>query len=761
MAAEGKNKVATSLLDLQPTAVLELFKFFPDQINQPNSYLGFHGGSIFDKSIVWQGTQYLPLAFESEGFDILGDGKLSRPIVRVANNNNIITNLLQNHSDFINASVIRKRVSVKFLDDANFDGGNPFGLADPTAELTEEKWIMGRKTQESKLFVEFELNSPLDLESFSVNARSVVAKFCYWQYRGEGCRYAGVPIERDDASPFLDPDGNEVAPVWPSSYSNLSAPVDFFSDPTAEWNEKYGYLKGDIVVVSSPSIRVPSRYGPQGAGGAPLKTAYVCVTGEPDNRTVGKRPEGNPTYWQKDGCSKKFGACQKRFNAFDQVAFREGQIVSTGFSGIRITGMDSYGKDDWWCPSNTGLFHSNEVTGYLTGEFTLVGWASTNATTSAYGAGIFSSCQRSDSVWPTCRYINIGAATDNLPDTETVPGATFESGPNIAGNFIFAYHMGYEMSPTSYDKEDNTYRLKELNYMHREDVGPDQTAKPHDWHLYVTRHSFLAEEQTQEDDTLIEFFVNGDELPALDFGMRSDFLGDAFPFANISEGMGNFASLAERQSSAFNRDDGTPKVVNNGLPECFMLGAAEHYYGAKGYVGYDDGAGGTAYNPPFTSSINGALGPWALWNRPLNNEELNYLYKAVVVPLDEFSPLEFVPRPYEECTGRMSTLTGGTGDGLPWPQEPILYGQNSLIAWWDGSTGIPSSSDHWSPGTVNGMIDIPTGGFHLTGSGQFTGFQQTYEIQPVVILDNPTSPFPRYGGYPGTDGFSYGRDAAL
>ncbi len=33
MAAEGQNKVATSLLDLQPTAVLELFKVFPDRIN--------------------------------------------------------------------------------------------------------------------------------------------------------------------------------------------------------------------------------------------------------------------------------------------------------------------------------------------------------------------------------------------------------------------------------------------------------------------------------------------------------------------------------------------------------------------------------------------------------------------------------------------------------------------------------------------------------------------------------------------------------
>ena len=45
---------------------------------------------------------------ESEGFDILGDGKLARPKVRVANENNIITQLLQVHKDFKNAKVCKE-----------------------------------------------------------------------------------------------------------------------------------------------------------------------------------------------------------------------------------------------------------------------------------------------------------------------------------------------------------------------------------------------------------------------------------------------------------------------------------------------------------------------------------------------------------------------------------------------------------------------------------------------------------------------------
>ena len=79
MAEEGRNKAAASLLDLQPTAILELFRFYPDRINKPSLFLSIHGGAIFDKSIKWQGVKYLPLGIESEGFDMLGDGKLPRP----------------------------------------------------------------------------------------------------------------------------------------------------------------------------------------------------------------------------------------------------------------------------------------------------------------------------------------------------------------------------------------------------------------------------------------------------------------------------------------------------------------------------------------------------------------------------------------------------------------------------------------------------------------------------------------------------------
>ena len=76
MAGEGKNQVASSLLDLQPTAVLEFFQLFPDPITEGAKRMNFHGGTLFGDVVTWQGVQYIPTALEGEGFapSVMGSG---------------------------------------------------------------------------------------------------------------------------------------------------------------------------------------------------------------------------------------------------------------------------------------------------------------------------------------------------------------------------------------------------------------------------------------------------------------------------------------------------------------------------------------------------------------------------------------------------------------------------------------------------------------------------------------------------------------
>jgi len=716
MAAEGKNKVASSLLDLQPTAVLELFKVFPDRINKPSLFLGFHGGANYDKSIIWQGVQYLPLAVESEGFDILADGKLARPKIRVANKNNVITNFLQNYKDFKNAKIVRKRVSVKFIDDENFEGGNPFGEADPKAELTDETWLMGRKTQESKIFVEFELNSPLDLENFTVNNRSIVSKFCYWQYRGEGCRYAGLPIEREDGESFLDPTGGPVVPNYRAPInvdaSATASPVSFFDDPSALWNPTREYIQGDVVVQESPTITLPSP-NPNEVG-KPLKTAFVCVSGN-----SGQAPELNPTFWQKDGCTKKLSACRKRFNDIDLVGFIAGQNIQSGFSGVRISGMPS--QDNPEIPTNTGLFHSNEegLTGHFTGAWTIMGWVNININ-SPVGAGVLSTSPRDDQNWPNMQFLNINSNTSLNNRTS---GSNKTRGAKR--NLVAANYCGYLINATSQNDNVNAYRNVTLN---EEQDGGDSR----EWVLYVITNStntanFINGQDNQE-DTLIEFYVNGVSKTASN-SANSRQRESSEGRSRLSRNLGNFASLAEREATTQDPFD------KPALPQTFMLGAVEYYAGRIGY--------NPTQSEAYTTSMNGCIGPWATWNRAINQEEIEYLYKRIRTPNVVTNSFDFVPRSYYECTGNFENLTG---DGL--------------VAWWDGSTGDVTIN--------NGLLDIhglATGtagyGYHLTGSGQFEAIEEAYQEAPLTLLPNPTPENPRFGGFPGTDGFSYGRNAQV
>lgn len=335
---------------MQPTAILDFYKIYPDIVNKPTQSINIHAGSVFGEPLIWQGVRYDPVPVECEGFEIIANGRLPRPKIRIANKDFLMTRLLQNNEDFKNGQIIRKRTFLKYIDDVNFDGGNPFGDADSTAEISEEKFVIGQKTQENKILVELELTSPLDLENFELNHRRILGKYCYWHYRGNGCLYQGAPIERENGDPFKDPTGGYVVPDLTDFNS---------SDPTLEWSNTKSYNVSNVAFIQNPNIRIQSINGKL----EPMKTWYVCVSGN-----SGQKPENNPTYWQKDGCNKKLSACKKRFldGAHEGYVSADLDIEKDyiQFSGLGITGQGEVAS---------GYFRSDDpsLTGFFTGDFTI------------------------------------------------------------------------------------------------------------------------------------------------------------------------------------------------------------------------------------------------------------------------------------------------------------------------------------------------------------------------------------------------------
>lgn len=286
---QGQDKVARNLVDLQPTAIVELFLLYFDTVDKENAFIAFHGGSIFADGITWQGIKYLPLPVETEGFEITANGELPRPKIRISNKDYFMTDMLLKNQDFQFAKIIRKRTFVKFLDDINFDGGNPWGEADSSAEISNDTYLIGQKTAENKLYIELELTSPLDLENFELNNRVILSRYCSWYYRGNGCNYDGPPVQSEDGR-FLIINQDSVN-NWATIKENN------------EWKVSGVYNSGDPVFILNKKINL--------ANGENAKVWYVCQTGHIS--TDNDRPDLNQKYWTKDGCAKKINHCQLRF----------------------------------------------------------------------------------------------------------------------------------------------------------------------------------------------------------------------------------------------------------------------------------------------------------------------------------------------------------------------------------------------------------------------------------------------------------------
>lgn len=277
------NKVSKDLLDLEPTAVLEFYKIYYDTVNEPDSFFPFHPCSNgLEGKIVLNNVAYMPLAVEVEDFESNIFNRISRPKIRISNDQLVISQILRRKNDFKFAKLERIKIFVKYIDDVNFEGGvNPYGVADPNSEISRDSYVISQKTQENKSLVEFELTAPFDLENFSIPGRLVMGRYCYWQYRGLGCHYFGSPVCQEDDSAFS---------CVPTGTFNFQSSVN-------EWSYGKVYNPGDIVYVSTQKD--------------PFRTWYVC--NQTHLATENNIPGLDNAPWEKDGCSKSIGACKKRF----------------------------------------------------------------------------------------------------------------------------------------------------------------------------------------------------------------------------------------------------------------------------------------------------------------------------------------------------------------------------------------------------------------------------------------------------------------
>lgn len=195
--------IESDIQKLEPGSIVDLFEVDLSSIG--GAVLRFHPGrnSVLG-NIVWNGNEYAAFPVMADGFEATGNGRMPRPIIRVANVTGIISSLLHDFDDLIGCKVTRRRTFSKYLDAVNFPGGeNP--SADPTQEFPPEIWFIDRKSVETKMMVEFELAASWDVQGVLLPRRQAIANTCGWRYRSADCGYVDGPVADINDLPTDDP----------------------------------------------------------------------------------------------------------------------------------------------------------------------------------------------------------------------------------------------------------------------------------------------------------------------------------------------------------------------------------------------------------------------------------------------------------------------------------------------------------------------------------------------------------------------------
>jgi len=328
-----------SLIDLDPDSFVDLFEIY---ISESTGILRFHAGKNFNNPIVYKGNFYTPAPIEYGGFEFSADGKQSRPSIRLANINGVITNVIKNKNDLVNSRLKRLKIFVKNLDDANFsDGRNPFfgyrskrnAVNGYGQSFFEENYIINRKVTENKYIIEFELSSPLDFENQFLPNRKISDNLCSWSYRGCGCNYGKLPWTNQSGekqSITYTNSSNETITktadqIFGTNIPNIGIPFadendkQFYSQQgyglnigdnyyKGFWDKSKTYNPGEFVTFSD-SVNYDffgSKF--QFSEDNISISIYVCIKASTNNN-----PKLNKEYWIKDACSKNIKGCSLRW----------------------------------------------------------------------------------------------------------------------------------------------------------------------------------------------------------------------------------------------------------------------------------------------------------------------------------------------------------------------------------------------------------------------------------------------------------------
>lgn len=195
------KKLLQSVSDVEQSALIDLWEI---DLRPLGGELMRFCNLVNEKgeSVTWRGQVYERYPIKAEGFEMRQGGADARPKLTISNAVGLVTAAADQYEMMLGAEVVRRQTLARFLDAVNFEAGN----AD--ADIEQErisKFVVERLSSWDRAAAVFELAVPSEADGSTIPCRPMQARVCVWQYRGDGCGYAGGAVADRLDMPTNDP----------------------------------------------------------------------------------------------------------------------------------------------------------------------------------------------------------------------------------------------------------------------------------------------------------------------------------------------------------------------------------------------------------------------------------------------------------------------------------------------------------------------------------------------------------------------------
>lgn len=171
--------VDSSIIDLfELTLPNQTILYFHSGVDSDLTNIQFRQSDPNPANGVYTAQTYIPIPVMLDGLDFQADGAANRPSLTVANVSNFSDQLSNfKNDDLVGQTLTRRRTLQKYLVGESADSSPPI-------EFKKAVYKIDRVGVESALSVTFECALPYDLEGVKLPRRTIVGKYCSWQYKG-------------------------------------------------------------------------------------------------------------------------------------------------------------------------------------------------------------------------------------------------------------------------------------------------------------------------------------------------------------------------------------------------------------------------------------------------------------------------------------------------------------------------------------------------------------------------------------------------